>query len=458
MRITAGVVLYVIVGGIVLLTVPDLLLRNWFPELTAQRRAAFLGPATTTVLFALGGTIALVGVGLSLSRHRQELEAAERDRERLHDDRERERARRDEVDAQRRIETERALRERFVTTVKLLSDPAPVNRQAALFALGALADDWDAFGNPDEVQVCIEVLTGYLRAPRSDEMRIPLPQKEIDKLDPSDRRDTQRTTPQEISVKQAGYTVVGRHLKPDAPAHWHDRDLYLAGAYIDFHVDLSDATITNGGTIDLNGATIITDSGYVALDTATFTETGYLTLNDATIADSGTISLNGATIANHGSVELFGATVINGGVVNFYGSTITDRGSLNLHSATITNRGSAVALVNATISNSGTVTFDNATVSDSGLVDISGATITSRGTLDLDGAAITDSGMVSCRRVTITDSGVVTLDDTLITDNGAVSLQDANIADNVSADLLTMVVCVGGSITLPDGTDHPSTA
>ncbi|QRY42338.1 hypothetical protein JVX92_14975 (plasmid) [Microbacterium hominis] len=95
----------------------------------------------------------------------QELKTAANDHQCLVGDRERERSRRNEVRAQRRIDTERALRDRFVTMVKLLGDPAPVNRYAALIALGPLVDDWDAFGKPDEVQVCIEVLTRYLRAP-----------------------------------------------------------------------------------------------------------------------------------------------------------------------------------------------------------------------------------------------------------------------------------------------------
>ncbi|WP_307447513.1 MULTISPECIES: hypothetical protein [Microbacterium] len=357
--VTAGVVLYVIVGGVLLLKVPDRLLANWFPDLTSQERAAFLGPATTAVLFALGGTIALVGVGLSLSRHRQELEAAARDRERLHDDREREQARRDEVDAQRRIETERALRERFVTTVKLLSDTAPVNRQAALFALGALADDWDAFGKSDEVQVCIEVLTGYLRAPRSDEMLGPLSEEEHDQLDPSERREAQRTTPQEVSVKQAGYAVIRTHLREDGPARWHNRVLNLAGAHIDFTVDLSLTTIANGGAVILAEAKI-TNRGAVYLSGATITDRGSVNLTGATITNGGYVLLASATITNRGSVSLDFASVTNGGVVNVDNTTITNSGTINFSDATITDRGYA-NLDFAKVTNGGWVTRPDGT-------------------------------------------------------------------------------------------------
>lgn len=395
-RVTAGVVLYVIVGGIVLLTVPDLLLENWFPDLTAQRRAAFLGPATTAVLFALGGTIALVGVGLSLSRHRQELEAAARDRERLHDDREREQARRDEVDAQRRIETERALRERFVATVKLLSDPAPVNRQAALFALGALSDDWDAFGKPDEVQVCIEVLTGYLRAPRSDEMLMPFPHEEHDQLDPSDRRKAQRTTPQEVAVKQAGYTVIDRHLGDWSTIHWHGRTINLAGAHIDFAVDLNGAHITNLGSVNLDGANI-TNSGSLNLRGANIDNSGSVNLDRAHITNSGSVDLNGAHITNLGSVTFDGAVITNSGSVDLEGAVITDSGSVRLNGANITDNGSVICR--------------GANIADSGFVA-------------LEGAIVTDRGYVSFRRTNITDSGFVSLEGALYSDDRSVDLSD----------------------------------
>ena len=312
--VTIGVVLYVIAGAVLLVTVPDRLLAHWFPTLDESARAAFLGSAANVVLFGLGGTIALVGVGLSLSRHRQELEAAERDRQRLVDDRKREQARRDEVEAQRRIETERALRERFVTTVKLLSDPAPVNRQAALFALGALADDWDAFGKPDEVQVCIEVLTGYLRAPRTDDMLVPLTEEEHYQIEPAERRDAQRTIAQEVAVQQAGYTVIRNHLAGDAAPHWRDRLIDLAAAHIDFVLDLTDVTIGDDGAVDLKSATI-SDGGAVDLSGATISDGGVVYLSGATIRDDGAVYLSGATISDNGAVYLSGATISDGGGV-----------------------------------------------------------------------------------------------------------------------------------------------
>ncbi|MGK9149534.1 hypothetical protein KXS11_18005 [Plantibacter flavus] len=336
--VTLGVILYVIVGGVALVTVPDQLLANWFPDLSSKERAAFLGPATNAVLFALGGTIALVGVGLSLSRHRQELEAAARDRVRLRNDQEREQSRRQEAEIQRRTETERALRDRFVTTVNLLSDPSPVNRQAAIFALGALADDWTAFGKRDEVQVCIEVLTGYLRAPRSDDMLLPLTEEEHAQLDPTERREAQRTTPQEIAVKQAGYSVIKDHLKTENPSNWCDRPLNLDGSHIDFMVNLRDCDIDEGAYFDLHNATISNDgilafrdmtvSGFVDLENLKIVG-GYVELRDLEVKDGAVVTISGTTVCADGHVSLEGATISAHGTLAYGVMTLKTGGSVN---------------------------------------------------------------------------------------------------------------------------------
>ncbi len=144
------------------------------------------------MLIGLGGVIAVVGVTLSVARHREELETQRRDRERLGDDRAKESARRSEWEDQRRTDAEREFRARFVTTVNLLSDQSSIKRTAALYAIGALADDWTAFGRADEAQVCINVLCGYLKAPSPD---------------------NQANTANERAVRQTGFDIIGSHLK-----------------------------------------------------------------------------------------------------------------------------------------------------------------------------------------------------------------------------------------------------
>lgn len=361
--VTLGVVLYVVVGAVVLFNVPNLLLTNWFPSLNDKQRAAFIGPAANVVLFALGGTIALVGVGLSLSRHRQELEAAERDRQRLQDDRKRERARLNEVDAQRRIDTERALRERFVTTVKLLSDDSPVNRQAALFALGALADDWDALNDEEEVRVCVEVLTGYLRAPRTNDMLLPLLPEERYQRDPEEEREARRTKPQEVSVKQAGYTVIRNHLRShvfnNGSRTWENFKLNLTGAHIDFRVDLSDihlphsrggldfgaAVIAPGAQLHLGGTSL---RGSISFEEADLTG-GRIEATELHSAGPGRISFVKAILSGNARVDLRHRVPGHGARVNLLAAEVKDRARVELRGATVT-KGNDVALHGATSS------------------------------------------------------------------------------------------------------------
>lgn len=348
--IAAGTGIYLVLGGTLLVVLPDRLLANWFPDLSEQERAAHLGPAANAVLFALGGVIAVVGVGLSLSRHRQELKAAARDIVRLRDDQLREQARRDEASSQRRVETERALRERFVTTVNLLSDAAPINRQAALFALGALADDWDSFGKSDEVQVCIEVLAGYLRAPRSPEMLLPLSPEE-QRLGGSDRGAAQRTAPQEVSVRQAGYTVIRNHLREGANHTWIGRQVNLSGAEIDFMVMLQGVTIGRGG---------------------------HLNFARSKVFGSGNIHLGGARVVEHGILNFGGAEVFDGAQLFLGKSDISDQGLLNFRSARIAE-GSEIFLRASTVGSGGQLNFMKANIESERTVPIASVELTRGG-------------------------------------------------------------------------------
>ncbi|MGP6175204.1 pentapeptide repeat-containing protein [Corynebacterium sp. A21] len=73
-------------------------------------------------------------------------------------------------DREQSAETERTLRDRFTEITKLLSDPRDfISREAGVYALVALSDDWAKFYHNDrassrrEQQVCLDVLTGQLR-------------------------------------------------------------------------------------------------------------------------------------------------------------------------------------------------------------------------------------------------------------------------------------------------------
>ncbi|MEU7214482.1 pentapeptide repeat-containing protein [Nocardia iowensis] len=58
-----------------------------------------------------------------------------------------------------------ALRDRFNTIASQIADSSPAIRLAGVYALIALADDWDAVGRGSEREVCVDLLRAYLRVP-----------------------------------------------------------------------------------------------------------------------------------------------------------------------------------------------------------------------------------------------------------------------------------------------------
>lgn len=63
-------------------------------------------------------------------------------------------------------EIRRDLRARFTSAAEQLGSTGLATRMAGVYALAALADDWFAFGVPDERQVCIDLLCAYVRRPK----------------------------------------------------------------------------------------------------------------------------------------------------------------------------------------------------------------------------------------------------------------------------------------------------
>ncbi|MFC9767496.1 pentapeptide repeat-containing protein [Rhodococcus jostii] len=61
------------------------------------------------------------------------------------------------------LEEARDLRTRYAAVTLQLSDKGFVVRMAGVYALASLADDWHAFGNDSERQVCIDLLCAQLR-------------------------------------------------------------------------------------------------------------------------------------------------------------------------------------------------------------------------------------------------------------------------------------------------------
>lgn len=129
-----GAVIAISIGSVVaLVNIPGPLSNNWLESVDLSeikdpqaRVIQAIAPAAQTVLFAIGGLIALIGLALSLDRHALAVEQAKADRED-------EATRIKEWSEQRRTEQERELRARFVSAVELLSDvDKATTRQAGM--------------------------------------------------------------------------------------------------------------------------------------------------------------------------------------------------------------------------------------------------------------------------------------------------------------------------------------
>lgn len=69
-------------------------------------------------------------------------------------------------EATHRLEQSSGLRNRYTTGAEQLGHDSAAIRLAGVYALASLADDWHAFGNDDERQVCVDLLCAYLRSAR----------------------------------------------------------------------------------------------------------------------------------------------------------------------------------------------------------------------------------------------------------------------------------------------------
>ncbi|MEV6562113.1 pentapeptide repeat-containing protein [Nocardia sp. NPDC051756] len=115
--------------------------------------------------------------------------------------------------AQYDAEIIRGLRARFATTAEQLAHPSPAVRMAGVYAMSALADDWHSRDNHAEVQVCVDVLCGYLRLPYTP--------------DPESARSQTR-----LEVRKTIVRVIAAHVTPASEHSWSDRDFDLTGAFL----------------------------------------------------------------------------------------------------------------------------------------------------------------------------------------------------------------------------------
>ncbi|MGY4100517.1 pentapeptide repeat-containing protein [Nocardia sp. R16R-3T] len=167
---------------------------------------------------------------------------------------------------------ESALRDRYTVIATQIGDGSAAIRQAGVYALTALADDWHAFGEDDERQVCINLLQWYLRVPGA------LPDEESLWPDLA-----------ELEIRQ---TIVGiltqrRQLPAEDPKSWASTTISLHRASLP-GCDLAESNLTG---LDLDRA----DLRVVDLTDAKLTG-AKLTYTKLVAADLDGVDLTGANL------------------------------------------------------------------------------------------------------------------------------------------------------------------
>lgn len=381
-----GLILFVAIGALALVTVPGWLLGNWFPEATDVERNKLLGVAAQIVLFALGGVIAIIGVAVSLSRHGQELVASERDQARLDHDKDVEEARREEVLEQRRIDAEIDLRARFVGSVGLLSEEAPIRRQAGLISLAALADAWITFGRSDEAQVCIDVITTYLASPSDQKVRV--------------------TPASERTVRLTGYALISAHLNRRAEPSWRDKTVKVAGAVIDFPVEMSGLALKDEGSLHFSDL-LLRGAGMLRLGEVELESGAQMSIMDAVIDEGASLRLGGLAITEGSSLMIHSSRIGPGARLQIISPVVTARGHAILAGVSIEDSG-ALEVLSPEIHAGGIVTVSDLEVSRGSVLNLTHATIGPMGEARLHNVALPgDMAQTFARRVEVDSQATI---------------------------------------------------
>jgi len=107
-------------------------------------------------------------------------------------------------------ETRRDLHARFSAAATQLSEDDSLIRQAGVYALSALADDWAALDDPGQQRVCVDLLSNYLRS----------------------AHERSRDADSDRAVRQTIMEVTAEHHARTGRTHW-------------CHIDLNDADLSS---------------------------------------------------------------------------------------------------------------------------------------------------------------------------------------------------------------------
>jgi membrane protein implicated in regulation of membrane protease activity len=210
-------------------------------------------------------------------------------------------------------EHERVLVERFGAAAEQLGAEQPAVRMAGAYAMARLADEW-----PQERQMCIDVLCGYLRMPHAP--------------DPPTDDQVLASWQREREVRVTVLGLIAAHLRDGAPASWQSYDLDFTGAVLD-EADFRGARFTGGDILFIK--TVFTGHGtdQIIFDEADFAEGTHVYFRLAEFR-SGTVRFNRAAFSGgwvtFDSARFTGAHVtfreagFAAGEVPFEGAEFTD--------------------------------------------------------------------------------------------------------------------------------------
>ncbi|GHA55911.1 hypothetical protein GCM10010303_79720 [Streptomyces purpurascens] len=221
-------------------------------------------------------------------------------------------------------EHDKALIERFGAAAEQLGAEQPAVRMAGAYAMARLADEW-----PQERQMCIDVLCGYLRMPHA--------------LDPPSDNQALTTWQRERKVRETVLQLIGAHLRDGAPESWQGYDLNFAGAVIDA-ADFRGARFTGGDIVFVETVFVAHGRDQIIFDDVDFAKGSHVYFRLAEFR-SGSVRFNRATFS--GGWVTFDSASFTGAQVNFREANFT----------------------------AGEILFEDAEFSD-GCIDFSGASFT----------------------------------------------------------------------------------
>lgn len=197
-------------------------------------------------------------------------------------------------------EYEKALIERFGAAAEQLGADQPAVRMAGTYAMARLADEW-----PQERQMCIDVLCGYLRMPHAP--------------DPPTDDEALTAWQRERKVRETVLQLIGAHLRDDGPESWQGYDLNFAGAVIDV-ADFRGARFTGGNIIFVETLFVAHGRDQVIFDDVDFAEGSYVYFRLAEFR-SGSVRFNRATFS--GGWVTFDSARFTGAQVSFRDAAFT---------------------------------------------------------------------------------------------------------------------------------------